>query len=60
MNPDAAAARAKPIPLWRWGLWWALLLIAGLLFYFLMAPIWLGLRGLAWIAEFRARRRRAS
>ena len=30
--------------------------IAGLLFYFLMAPFWLGLRGLAWIAEFRARR----
>jgi hypothetical protein len=57
-NPDAAAARAKPVPLWRWGLWWVLLLTAGLLFYFLLAPIWLGLRGAAWIAEFRARRRR--
>jgi hypothetical protein len=39
-------------------MWWVFLLIAGVLFYFLMAPIWLGLRGLAWIAEFRARRRR--
>ena len=45
------------MPLWRWALWWALLGIAGLLFYFLLAPFWLGLRGLAWIAEFRARRR---
>jgi hypothetical protein len=58
-NPEAAAARAKPVPLWRWALWCVLLLIAGLLFYFLLAPIWLGLRGAAWIAEFRARRRRA-
>jgi hypothetical protein len=59
VNPEAAAARAKPIPLWRWGLWWVLLLVAGLLFYFLLAPIWLGLRGLAWIAEVSARRRRS-
>jgi len=58
VNPSAAAARAKPIPLWRWGLWWALLAVAGVLFYFLLAPLWLSLRGLAWIAEFRARRRR--
>ena len=59
MNPAAEAARAKPIPLWRWALWWALLAVAGVLFYFVLAPVWLGLRGLAWIAEFRARRRRA-
>jgi hypothetical protein len=58
VNPSAAEARAKPIPLWRWALWWALLPIAGVLFYFLLAPVWLSLRGLAWIAEFRARRRR--
>lgn len=58
MNPSAAEARAKPVPIWRWALWWALLAIAGVLFYFLLAPVWLGLRGLAWIAEFRARRRR--
>jgi len=35
-----------------------LLAVAGVLFYFLLAPLWLSLRGLAWIAEFRARRRR--
>lgn len=58
MNPSAAEARGRPIPLWRWGLWWALLFLSGLIFYFLLAPLWLGLRGLAWIAEFKARRRR--
>jgi hypothetical protein len=58
VNPAAAAAREKPIPLWRWAVWWALLAVAGVLFYFVLAPVWLGLRALAWIAEFRARRRR--
>jgi hypothetical protein len=58
VSESAAAARAKPVPLWRWALWWTLLGIAGLLFYFLLAPFWLGLRGLAWIAEFKARRAR--
>jgi hypothetical protein len=28
-----------------------------LLFYVLLTPIWIGLRALAWVAEFRARRR---
>jgi hypothetical protein len=28
------------------------------LFYVLLTPIWIGLRWAAWIAEFRARRRR--
>jgi hypothetical protein len=27
------------------------------LFYVLLTPIWIGLRALAWVAEFRARRR---
>jgi hypothetical protein len=58
VNPSAAEARAKAVPLWRWALWWAILAVAALLFYFLLAPVWLGLRGLAWIAEFRARRRK--
>jgi hypothetical protein len=56
VNPAAQAARATPIP--RWPVWWVLVLVAGLLFYFLLAPIWLGLRGAAWVAEFKARRRR--
>jgi hypothetical protein len=47
------------VPLWRWTVWWALLLIAGVFFYFVMAPVCLGLRAAAWIAEFKARRRRS-
>jgi hypothetical protein len=35
-----------------------LLGIALLVFYVILTPVWLGLRGLAWIAELRARRRR--
>ena len=58
-DPAAADARARPVPLWRWGVWWVLLLIAGVFFYFVMAPVWLGLRTAAWIAEFKARQRRS-
>jgi hypothetical protein len=47
-----------PVPLWRWALWWGCLGVALVVFYVLLTPIWLGLRGLAWLAEFRARRRR--
>jgi hypothetical protein len=51
--------RAKPrIPLWRWAVWWVVLLFGDVLFYVLLTPIWIGLRTLAWVAEFRARRRR--
>jgi hypothetical protein len=54
-----SAVKERPrIPLWRWGLWWFLLAVGMFLFYILLTPIWIGLRGLAWIAEFRARRRK--
>jgi hypothetical protein len=46
-----------PIPLRRWALWWAVLLVGDFIFYVLLTPIWIGLRMLAWLAEFRARRR---
>jgi hypothetical protein len=50
--------KPKPaVPLWRWGLWWLLLGTALLIFYVLLTPIWMGLRALAWLADFRARRR---
>ena len=48
-----------PVPWWRWAVWWVILGFALVLFYILLTPIWLGVRGLAWLAEFRARRRRA-
>ena len=54
----SAAVRRKPrIPLRYWALWWAILVVADVVFYVLLTPIWLGLRVVAWLAEFRRRRR---
>ena len=51
--------KPKPrVPLWRWALWWGALAVAMVIFYVLLTPLWMGLRALAWLAEFRARRRR--
>ena len=47
-----------PVPMWRWALWGSFMGLALVVFYVLLTPLWLGLRGLAWLAEFRARRRR--
>ena len=47
-----------PVPWWRWAIWWVVLGFALVVFYVLLTPIWMGLRALAWLAEFRARRRR--
>jgi hypothetical protein len=49
--------RKRPIPFYYWPLWWAVLLLADVIFYVLLTPLWIGLRSLAWVAEFRARRR---
>ena len=57
-DPNAQAARAKRIPLWRWTVWYVCLAAGMLIFYVLLTPVWLGLRWAAWVAEFRARRRR--
>jgi hypothetical protein len=46
-----------PVPLWRWGVWYSVLGAALVLFYGLFTPFWFGLRSLAWLAEFRSRRR---
>jgi hypothetical protein len=46
------------IPLWRWAVWYLILAVALVVFYGLFTPVWFGLRSLAWLAEFRARRRR--
>jgi len=47
-----------PIPIRYWILWWVILVFADILFYVLLTPLWMGLRAVAWLAEFRARRRR--
>ena len=46
------------VPVWRWGAWWLLLVLADIVFYVVLTPIWLGIRATAWLAEYRARRRR--
>jgi hypothetical protein len=46
------------VPLRYWALWWALIVVADFVFYVLLTPIWIGLRAVAWLAEFQARRRR--
>ena len=44
------------VPMWRWVLWWTLILVAVFVFYVLFTPVWFSLRVVAWLAEFRARR----
>jgi hypothetical protein len=46
-----------PVPLRYWVLWSLILVVADFVFYVLLTPIWIGLRTVAWLAEFRARRR---
>jgi hypothetical protein len=57
-DPKAQLARQRRIPVWRWMLWYACLAAGMLMFYVILTPLWLGLRWAAWLAEFRARRRR--
>jgi hypothetical protein len=44
------------IPLWRWAFWWIELVVGMFIFYVVLTPIWVGIRALAWLAEFKARR----
>jgi hypothetical protein len=48
----------KPrIPAWRWATWWLILAAALIVFYGLFTPFWMATRALAWLVDFRARRR---
>ena len=38
-------------------MWWAVLAVALVVFYGLFTPFWMATRTLAWLADFRARRR---
>ena len=57
MSPDWRTRKGH-VPLRYWVLWWTLLVIADVIFYVLLTPIWMGLRAVAWLAEYRQRRRR--
>ena len=43
------------VPIRYWLVWWTALGVAMVLFYVVLTPLWLGLRGAAWIAELRSR-----
>ena len=45
------------VPIRYWILWWSLSVVADVVFYVLLTPIWIGLRVVAWLAEFGRRRR---
>jgi len=55
---DDWRSRKGSVPLRYWALWWLLMAVADFLFYVVLTPIWMGLRAVAWLAEFRQRRRR--
>jgi hypothetical protein len=46
-----------PVPLWRWVTWCGILAAALFVFYVIFTPFWMTTRALAWLADFRARRR---
>jgi hypothetical protein len=46
-----------PVPLWRWFTWCVILGFALILFYGIFTPFWMATRALAWLVDFRARRR---
>ena len=48
-----------PVSILRWLLWYLLITVALVIFYGLFTPFWFALRSLAWLAEFRSRRRAA-
>jgi hypothetical protein len=47
----------QPVPKRYWVLWSLILVVADFTFYVVLTPIWIGLRAVAWLAEFGARRR---
>lgn len=45
------------VPVRYWVMWWSALGVAMVVFYVVLTPLWLGLRGAAWVAEARSRLR---
>ena len=51
-------AEKGSVPARYWALWWTLMVVADVLFYVFLTPVWMGLRVAAWLAEMRSRARR--
>lgn len=43
-----------PVPLYYWPLWMLILGAALVLFYGILTPVWMAIRGIAWLSERRA------
>ncbi len=58
--PTHPGTRGVPpkVGLRAWATWVVALAVALPLFYVVLTPVWIGIRVLAWVAEFRSRRRR--
>jgi len=59
VTDHATRSKKPPVPRWRWALWLTILAAADVVFYVILTPLWLGLRGAAWLAEWRSRGRSA-
>ena len=57
MRRSRGLAEKGSVPLRYWVLWATILVLADIVFYVLLTPIWLGIRGAAWVAGWRERRR---
>ena len=53
MTTTAQAARERPVPVRYWVLWMTLLALGLVVFYVLLAPVWIGIRLLAWLSDRR-------
>ena len=51
----SSLAEKGSVPLRYWALWCAILVLADIVFYVLLTPVWLGVRLAGWIADRRAR-----
>jgi hypothetical protein len=49
----------KPVPRIYWSLWMLLLALALVTFYGILTPVWMAIRGIAWISEHPLLRRRS-
>jgi hypothetical protein len=41
----------KPIPPLYWPLWMLILAVALVVFYGILTPVWMAIRGVAWLSE---------
>jgi hypothetical protein len=51
-------APRKPIPIYWWPIWMATLAAALIVFYGILTPFWMAVRGIAWVSEHRILRGR--